>query len=57
MSGQVLIVPWDGKPGQEFRNCWEDLMLVLAGVIDKAHMLLAEIRSWAQIRVDHLGPP
>ena len=40
MSKQDVIVPWNGKPGQEFRNHWDDMMLVLMGVIDKAQMSL-----------------
>ena len=37
-----LTVSWDGKPGRMFKSKLEDLLLHLAGVIDKANMTLAE---------------
>ena len=53
MSDRVpLTVLWEGKPGREFKNKLEDLLLHLAGIVNKANMSLAE----ALLSTDQGGP-
>ena len=53
MSDRVpATVMWDGKPGRESKNSWEDLILQLSGIVDKSNMSLAE----AVLGTDQGGP-